>query len=118
MTVKDQNEKSIAEITDWRGGFLTKLRTIINKNPDVTEDRKWDVPVWTSNGMVCAISAFKDHVKINFFKGASFENKKVFNSGLESKSHRSINFSESDKIDEKLIEALVKEGVSLNLKKK
>jgi hypothetical protein len=64
-------DKMIADLGDWRGKLLARLRKLIlEAEPDISEDWKWNTAVWTSNGMVCAGGAFKDHVKLNFFKGA------------------------------------------------
>jgi hypothetical protein len=99
----------INSYTDWRGDILRELRAIINKtSPELTEDFKWSVPVWTHNGLVCAISAFKDHVKINFFKGVYLKDTHgVINNGLESKEHRSIDFAPGEKINKNALADLV-----------
>lgn len=116
--VSKQIETQIASYTDWRGRLLGQLRKLINEtDPTLTEEWKWGVPVWTKNGMVCAISAFKDHVKINFFKGVKLKDPhKLLNAGFESKQHRAIDFSEGDKLNESEIKNLVREAVSLNVK--
>ena len=118
--ITHMNEKVTAYVegfTDWRGETLLKLRDIINTSgPELTEDFKWAVPVWTYNGLVGAISAFKDHVKINFFKGVYLPDQSHFNSGLESKEHRSINFSAGDKVDPQVIQQLVRAAVEHNKK--
>lgn len=112
-------DKQIAGIKDWRGKKLSWLRAIIHEvDPEIAEEWKWDVPVFTHNGMVCAISAFKDHVKMNFFKGSSLKDaNKLFNNGFESKAHRSIDFSEEERVDEDHLKELIKEAVSLNISK-
>lgn len=109
-------DQQIAGIQDWRGDLLSKLRKIIHdSDPEIQEEWKWDVPVYTHSGMVCAISAFKDHVKINFFKGAFLKDpNKLFNNGFTSKQHRSIDFSEDEKIDESKLKELIQEAVSYN----
>jgi len=117
--VTDSNEVDdyISSYSDWRGDKLKELRQLISEaGPELTEDFKWGVPVWTYNGLIGAISAFKDHVKINFFKGIYFSDQSHFNSGLESKEHRSINFSDSDKIDATVIKKLVRAAVEHNKK--
>lgn len=80
-------DKQISDLPDWRGQLMARLRILIYQaDPDLTEDWKWNTPVWSSNGTVCAIAAFKDHLKINFFKGASLPDPHaLFNSGLEAK---------------------------------
>lgn len=111
-------DNQISSIADWRGELLSKLReTIHSADPEIVEEFKWDVPVFTHNGMVCAISAFKDHVKINFFKGAFLKDTdKLFNNGFTSKQHRSIDFFEGDKINESKLKELIQEAVKFNQK--
>ena len=96
------------------------LRNLIHEaDPEIIEDWKWDVPIFTHKTMVCAISAFKEHIKINFFKGASLgDPQKIFNNGFDSKQHRSIDFQEQDSINEEAVKDLVKQAVLLNTGKK
>jgi hypothetical protein len=119
MDVSSKIDKQIADLPDWRGQLLTRIRKLINESdPNLKEDWKWETAVWTQNGLVCAMSSFKNHVKINFFKGASLSDpKKILNSGLESKSHRSIDLFEDDNIDEPGLKDLVRNAVNLNIKK-
>jgi len=109
-------EEFYTQYPDWRGELLKELRnTIKETGPELKEDFKWGVPVWSQDGLVCAISAFKDHVKINFFKGAYLSDPdSVFNSGQESKEHRSINFSKDDKPDKTAIKQLILAGIAFN----
>ncbi len=109
-------DKQIASFSDWRGELMAKLRKVIlSADPKIKEEWKWDVGVWTHNGMVCAVSAFKDHVKINFFKGAKLKDEhKLLNSGLTSKMHRSIDFNVGDTINESELTDLIKEAITLN----
>lgn len=120
ITPSHEIDNYISGFDDWRNENLTKLRKLIHEaDTEITEEWKWDVPVFTCKGMVCAISAFKDHVKINFFKGAQLSDQhKLINNGFDSKQHRAIDFSEGDKINEKALKELVKEAVALNTKKK
>src|SRR5215467_3304446 len=105
----------IAELGDWRGKLLARLRTLILEAADLTEEWKWNTAVWSNNGMVCAAGAFKDHVKLNFFKGASLNDpKRLFNAGLDAKATRAIDFTEGDKIDEPALKALVRAAVAYN----
>jgi len=106
----------IAEFADWRGKLIVRLRKLIlEAAPTVTEEWKWKTAVWTSNGMICAAGAFKDHVKLNFFKGASLKDPKhLFNAGLDAKATRAIDFTEGDKIDETALKALIREAVAYN----
>lgn len=106
-----QATEYINSFDDWRGNTLKELRELINAT-DLHEGFKWSVPVWTGNKMVCAISGFKDHVKINFFKGAHLSDQSAFNSGLDSKDHRSINISSTDKLDKAAIKQLILAAVA------
>lgn len=119
MDVSKLIDQQIASVPDWRGKLLAQIRTVVNAaDPSLKEEWKWDVAVWTANGMVCAMSAFKDHVKLNFFKGASLKDPhKLLNAGMESKKHRAIDFSEGDKLKEFEIKELVREAVALNVNK-
>ncbi len=107
----------IAELGDWRGEFLARLRKVIlDAAPDLTEEWKWGTAVWTSNGLVCSAGAFKDHVKLNFFKGAALKDPKgLFNAGLDAKATRAIDFSEGDDIDASGLKALIRAAVVYNL---
>ena len=91
----------INDLSDWRGKMLIRLRKLIlDAAPELTEEWKWDTPVWAYKGNVVAGGVFKDHVKLNFFKGASLDNpKRLFNAGLNAKATHAIDFSESDEID-------------------
>ena len=104
----------INNFTDWRRHTLEELREIINSHEEINEDFKWRVPVWTSNGLLCAISGFKEHVKINFFQGAHLLEQIHFNSGLDSKDHRSINFGPSDKVNKEIIDNLIEQAIKFN----
>lgn len=112
-------DKRIADTKDWRGKQLARLRKLIHEaDPLITEEWKWDSPVFSDAGMVVSIGAFKDHVKANFFKGASIKDpKKLFNAGLEAKTTRSIDIHEGDKLDEKAFKDLVKVAVAFNTSK-
>jgi len=106
----------IASLPDWRGKMLAQLRkTILEAAPELAEEWKWDTPVWSHNGNVVAVGVFKDHVKLNFFKGASLNDpKKLFNAGLEAKATRGIDLLEGDKIDSSALKELVRTAVDFN----
>ena len=106
----------IAELGDWRGQLLARLRKVIlDAAPDLTEEWKWGTAVWTNKGLVCSAGAFKDHVKINFFKGAFLKDpKRLFNAGLDAKTTRAIDFTENDKIDESALKSLIRAAVDYN----
>ncbi len=107
----------IAELPDWRGKMLTRLRKLIlGVAPDITEEWKWNTPVWSRNGPVCSAAVFKDHVKLNFFEGASLPDPKgLFNAGLDAKASRAIDFSEGGKVDEPALKDLVRAAITYNL---
>jgi hypothetical protein len=113
-------DKQIAALPDWRGKMLARLRKVIREaDPDLQEEWKWHTAVWTQDGLVCAAAAFKNHVKINFFKGASLEDPhKLFNAGLDAKTMRSIDFHEGDSINESALKDLIRAAVAYNKKKK
>jgi hypothetical protein len=106
----------IAELGDWRGKVIARLRKVIlDSAPELTEEWKWGTAVWTNNGLVCSAGAFKDHVKLNFFKGASLKDpKRLFNAGLDARSTRAIDFTEADKIDDSALKTLVRDAVAYN----
>ena len=116
MTASQHIDNYIKELTDWRGKMLNRLRNLIlEAAPDLTEEWKWETPVWAYKGNVVAGGVFKDHVKLNFFKGASLQDPKgLFNAGLDAKATRAIDFSEGDKIDEPALKDLVRAAVSYN----
>lgn len=109
--------QQIADLGDWRGSLLARLRkAILAADPGLSEEWKWGTAVWTRQGLVCSAGAFQDHVKVNFFKGASLKDpKRLFNAGLEAKATRAVDFHEGDKIDEAALKALVRAAVAHNL---
>jgi hypothetical protein len=109
-------DKQIADLPDWRGKLIARLRKIILKaDPDIVEEWKWDTAVWSHGGLVCAAGAFKDHVKLNFFKGASLKDpKKLFNAGLDAKTTRAIDFREGDAVNEPALRELIRDAGAFN----
>jgi len=107
----------IAELDDWRGKMLARLRKLIlEATLDITEEWKWDTAVWSHNGLVCSAGVFKDHVKLNFFKGASLKDPRgLFNAGLDAKATRAIDFSEDDDVDASALKELVHAAVTYNM---
>jgi hypothetical protein len=107
----------IAELGDWRGDTLARLRKLIlEADPEIVEEWKWDTPVWSHKGNVVAVGAFKDHIKLNFFKGASLSDPhRLFNAGLEAKASRAIDLHAGDDIDEAAVTELVRAAVAHNL---
>lgn len=116
MTASQHIDEFINELTDWRGKWIARFRELILKSaPEVTEEWKWGVPVWAYKGNVVASGVFKDHVKLNFFKGASLKDPKgLFNAGLDAKATRAIDISENDDIDESELKELVRAAVDYN----
>lgn len=109
-------DQRIAELGDWRGEMLSKLRGLIKQaDPDIVEEWKWDVPVWSHDGLICTGEAYKKVVKMTFAKGASLDDPSgLFNSSLEGNTRRAIDFHEGEKINEKALKALIRAAVSLN----
>lgn len=116
LTPSQHIDKQIKDLPDWRGKLLARLRKLVlETSSEISEDWKWDTAVWVSNGNVVAGGVFKDHVKLNFFKGASLKDpKKLFNAGLEAKTSRGVDFHEDSKIDEAGIKDLILQAIALN----
>jgi hypothetical protein len=118
----EQIDRRIAELDDWRGEMLARLRALIKQaDPDVVEEWKWvkpktgGTPVFSHNGGICTGEVYKNVVKLTFFKGASLEDPSgLFNSSLEGKVRRAIDFREGDQVDERAFKALVRAAVALN----
>ena len=106
----------LKELSDWRGETLARIRTLIKQaDPEVVEEWKWRVPVWSHAGIICTGETYKSVVKMTFAKGASLEDPSgLFNSSLEGNTRRAIDFHEGDKIDEKALKALIRAAVKLN----
>jgi hypothetical protein len=107
----------IAELGDWRGEVLRRLRTLVKEaDPEVVEEWKWrGVPVWSHDGMVCTGETYKNVVKMTFAKGAALKDPSgLFNSSLEGNTRRAIDFQEGEEIDEEALKALVRAAVALN----
>ena len=116
MTPSQLITKQIAELDDWRGKMLAGLRELILESaPDITEEWKWGTAVWSQMGLVCSAGPFKDHVKLNFFKGAYLKDPKgLFNAGLDAKATRAIDFAEGDVINASALKGLVRSAVAYN----
>ena len=109
----------IKELGDWRGKMLSRLRTLVKEaDPEVVEEWKWSVPVWSHDGLICTGEAYKSVVKMTFAKGAALKDPSgLFNSSLDGNTRRAIDFREGEKIDEKALKALVRAAVTLNKSK-
>jgi hypothetical protein len=116
MTASRQIDDYIKGLGDWRGTLLARLRRLILETaPDLSEEWKWDTPVWSYKGNVVAAGVFKDHVKLNFFKGASLADPNgLFNAGLEAKATRAIDIHEGQEIDEAALRDLIRAAVAYN----
>ena len=109
--------KRIAELGDWRGKTLGKMRRLIKEaDPDVVEEWKWmGTPVWSHNGIITTGESYKSHVKLTFAKGASLKDPAhLFNSSLDGKVRRAIDIHEGEEVDASAFKALVHEAVALN----
>jgi hypothetical protein len=107
----------IAELGDWRGDTLAKVRALIREaDPDVVEEWKWrGVPVWSHDGGICTGESYKSTVKLTFYKGASLKDPaRVFNSSLDGNVRRAIDIREGEEIDANAFKALVRTAVALN----
>src|SRR3954463_15395882 len=112
-------DQRIEELGDWRGKLLAPLPAFVKPtHPEVVEEWKWDVPVWSHDGLICTGEAYKNVVKMTFAKGASLEDPSgLFNSSLQGNTRRAIDFREGEKIDERALKALIRSAVRLNAEK-
>lgn len=106
----------IEELGDWRGRMLGRLRALVKEaDPDVVEEWKWSVPVWSHDGLICTGETYKNVVKMTFAKGAALKDpSRLFNSSLDGNTRRAIDFREGEKIDEDALKTLVRAAVTLN----
>jgi hypothetical protein len=106
----------IAELGDWRGETLARMRKLIQEaDPDVVEEWKWDVPVWSHDGIICTGECYKKAVKLTFAKGASLQDPAgLFNSSLEGNVRRAIDIGEGEKVDAPAFKTLVRQAVAWN----
>ena len=108
--------KRIQELGDWRGETLAHVRQLIHDaDPDIQEEWKWGIPVWSHDGIVCTGESYKQVVKLTFFRGASIKDpKKLFNSSLEGNTRRAIDLGEGEKINEAAFKQLIRAAVAAN----
>ena len=114
-------DQRIAELGDWRGELLSRLRALIRAaDPAAVEEWKWrGVPVWSHNGIICTGETYKGVVKMTFARGASLADPaRLFNASLEGNTRRAIDFHEGDSINEPALKALIRAAVKLNVGKK
>jgi hypothetical protein len=122
VNASEQIDNRIAELDDWRGKTLSRMRKLIKEaDPDVVEEWKWakatspGTPVWSHNGGICTGETYKSVVKLTFFKGASLQDPaKLFNSSLEGRTRRAIDISEGEEIDGDAFKELIRAAVALN----
>ena len=110
-------DKRIAELGDWRGETLSRMRKLIKEaDPDVAEEWKWmGTPVWSHDGIICTGESYKSIVKLTFLKGASLKDPaKLFNSSLDGNARRAIDIQEGEEVDADAFRALIHAAVALN----
>ena len=123
-TASDLIDAKIAELGDWRGETLARIRALIlEADADVVETVKWrkpsnqmrGVPVWSHDGILCTGETYKQAVKLTFARGASLKDpKKLFNSSLEGNVRRAIDIKEGETINEAAFQQLIREAVTAN----
>jgi hypothetical protein len=108
--------EKIAELGDWRGKTLSRMRKLIKKaDPDAVEEWKWGIPVWSHDGIICTGETYKKVVKLTFAKGASLKDPaRLFNSSLEGNVRRAIDIHEGEEVAEPAFKALVRQAVAFN----
>jgi hypothetical protein len=108
--------KRIVELGDWRGETLSRMRQLIqHADPDVVEEWKWGIPVWSRHGILCTGESYKKVVKLTFANGASLTDPaRLFNASLEGNVRRAIDIHEGEAVDESAFKALVRQAVALN----
>jgi hypothetical protein len=109
--------KRIAELGDWRGETLSRMRRLIKEaDPDVVEEWKWrGVPVWSHDGIICTGESYKSIVKLTFARGAALKDPaRLFNSSLDGNVRRAIDIHEGEEVDESAFKALVCQAAALN----
>ena len=116
MNPESQIDDYLRGLPAWQSQLATRIRALVHEaDPSITEAWKWGTPVFAHAGNVVAIGAFADHVKVNFFKGASLADPTgLMNAGLDAKATRAIDLREGDTFDEAAFHALVKEAVAAN----
>jgi hypothetical protein len=122
QSVSELISKRNAELGDWRGATLSRMRKLIKEaDPDAVEELKWvkpstpGTPVWSHDGIICTGESYRNVVKLTFSKGASLKDPaRLFNSSLEGNTRRAIDIHEGEEVDESAFKALVRQAVALN----
>lgn len=121
MSASRQIDQRIAELADWRGETLARMRQLIHEaEPQVVEEVKWGgTPVWSHDGILCTGETYRDKVKLTFLKGASLADpKRLFNASLDGNARRAIDLREGEQVDAAAFKALIRAAVTLNGAKK
>jgi hypothetical protein len=116
-SASERISKRIAELGDWRGETLSRMRKLIKQaDPRVVEEWKWmGTPVWSHDGIICTGESYKKVVKLTFAKGASLKDPaRLFNSSLDGNARRAIDIHEGEEVDESDFKALIRQAVALN----
>jgi hypothetical protein len=116
MNATERIDDYLNALPTWKRDLATHLREQIRAAvPDIVEEWKWDTPVFARRGNVCAIGVFADHIKVNFFKGASLDDPDgLLNAGLDAKTTRSIDLREGDRLDDEAFRRLVAAAAARN----
>ena len=116
MDPSEQITRYITGIADWRGEMVARVRQLtLQASPGLVEEWKWNSPVWSSDGLVSSAGAFKDHVGINFFQGASLPDPHgLFEAGQDAKASRSIKLRKGDTLNEPALQDLIRAAVAHN----
>ena len=116
MTASETIDKRIAELADWRGATMSRMRELIKEaDPEVVEEWKWNTPVWSHDGIICTGESYKSAVKLTFLKGASLKDPaRLFNASLEGNARRAIDIHEGEEVDAAAFRALIRAAVALN----
>ncbi|MDP2791943.1 MAG: DUF1801 domain-containing protein [Rectinemataceae bacterium] len=116
QTVSEFISNRIAELGDWRGETLRRMRRLIKEaDPDVVEEWKWNNPIWSHDGIICTGESYKHAVKLTFSKGAALEDPaRLFNSSLDGNTRRAIDIHEGGEVDESAFKSLVLRAIALN----
>jgi len=115
-TASQKIDERIRELEGWRGETLARMRALIlEADPEIAEEWKWDVPVWSHDGIVCTGESYKKVVKLTFAHGAKIPDPAgLFNSSLEGATRRAIDIKEGETVDARKFKALVKAAVAFN----